>query len=70
MRCEIWTLKTLLLKVWCAFSFAISITPPKFNTNQKFLTEIDKLSQNKPQKGRKYTKSDQSEKGISVLLIF
>ena len=43
---------------------------PKFNTNQKFLTEIDKLSQNKPQKGRKYTKSDQSEKGISVLLIF
>ena len=28
---------------------------PKFNTNQKFLTEIDKLSQNKPRKGRKYT---------------
>ena len=43
---------------------------PKFNTNQKFLTEIDKFSQNKPRKGRKYTKSDQSEKGISVLLIF
>ena len=42
---------------------------PKFNTNQKFLTEIDKLSQNKPRKGRKYTKSE-SEKGILVLLIF